>query len=271
MPIYHPDFTTKKAIFAREGVSKTTGYRMLRDITTGDRTAHSIRETRGCKTVLSAKDLRHIEDLLDNIDFSEKSMTYDAIIAKLDLRSSVRTLQCEFHNLDYWKCIACVKGYISPKAGERRVEFCQIMLSRYPDKQDWHHVRFSDESHFGVGPQGKLLIFRKPGQRYYSNCIQERDEKLDKEVAWTRRVHAWGAMGHSFKSNLEWYTIPPNRNAKSDQKTGKMTADVYLNRILIPIIQPWLKRGDKFVLEEDNDSSHRHYSGNYPQNRKLKT
>ncbi len=46
------------------------------------------------------------------------------------------------------------------------------MLERYPNPEDWDHVRFSDEVHFGWGPQGKLRVIRKPGQRYCFDCVQ---------------------------------------------------------------------------------------------------
>jgi hypothetical protein len=31
--------------------------------------------------------------------------------------------------------------------------------------------RFSDEIHFSLGPQGKLMIIRRPGERYCEKCI----------------------------------------------------------------------------------------------------
>lgn len=30
------------------------------------------------------------------------------------------------------------------------------MLDRYPQPEDWYRVRFSDEAHFGYGPEGQL-------------------------------------------------------------------------------------------------------------------
>jgi hypothetical protein len=35
-----------------------------------------------------------------------------------------------------------------------------------------------------------------------------------------------------------------------------MSLEVYRDQNLEPIVNPWLERGDDFVLEEDNDSSH---------------
>lgn len=56
------------------------------------------------------------------------------------------------------------------------------MLEPYSKKKDWHRVQFSDEVHFGWGPQGKLFIIRQPGQRYCQNCIQETGESDPKDI-----------------------------------------------------------------------------------------
>ena len=41
---------------------------------------------------------------------------------------------------------------------ERRIEFSHKMLQLRPNPDDWKDVRFSDEVHFGLGPQRKLQI-----------------------------------------------------------------------------------------------------------------
>jgi hypothetical protein len=73
--------------------------------------------------------------------------------------------------MDYYKCVACTKGWMSKKIAVKRVEFAETYLSLKPQLSDWHDVRFSDEVHCRVGPQGRLRIIRKPGERYYSKCI----------------------------------------------------------------------------------------------------
>lgn len=262
-----PDFT-KQRIFEREGVSKTRGYAMLKENPETDRTAHQRGEMRGRKAILSDKDIRHIEDFLEQADFAERAYSYESIITEFDLPCSVTTLRREIHNLDYWKCVACTRGWVSHDQAQRRKEYAEVMKQRYPTKEDWYLVRFSDEVHFGFGPQGKILIFRKPGQRYCSSCIQEREEPSEADL---KRLHAWGAAGHGFKSDLEFYTIPPKEGTLKDRNTGKMTANVYLERILKGVVEPWIKRGDQFTLEEDQDSSHGAYNGKNPDNKALKT
>lgn len=65
--------------------------------------------------------------------------------------------------LDYNKYLACVKGWLPDRTKERRVKWATVMLNRYPQPEDWYRVRFSDEVHFGYGPEGQLRITRKPG------------------------------------------------------------------------------------------------------------
>lgn len=54
------------------------------------------------------------------------------------------------------------------------------MLRRHPDPEDWDRVRFSDEVHFGYGPEGQLHIIRQPGTRYRQDCIQHAGPPLRK-------------------------------------------------------------------------------------------
>jgi hypothetical protein len=148
--------------------------------------------------------------------------------------------------LDYHKCIACRKGWVKQNLADERKRYAEIMLERYPTKEAWRRVRFSDEVHFGLGPQGRLMIIRKPGQRYCPNCIQEVAEPDENEK---KKVHAWAAIGYNFKSQLVLYDVPSNTN-------GKMTLQVYRDQILEPIVKAWLQSGQDFVLEEDRDSGH---------------
>ncbi|KAF2026267.1 hypothetical protein EK21DRAFT_115950 [Setomelanomma holmii] len=76
----------------------------------------------------------------------------------------------------------------------------------------------------------------------------EREEKDDREKV-LKRVHAWAAIGHKFKSDLTFYEIKSNTNSK-------MTQPVYIDQIFEPVVKPWLERGDDFVLEEDGDSGY---------------
>jgi hypothetical protein len=191
-----------------------------------------------------------MEKILHDADVQEKAMSWSTLGYEASLEDvSEWTIKRAMGRLDYHKCVACRKAWVNRYIARECVNYANLMVSRYPNKTDWRHIRFSDEVHFSLGPQGKLLIIRKPGERYCSNCIQEVNEKDPKEETEKKRVHAWGACGYNFKSDLTFYTIPTNTN-------GKITMKVYRDEILEGVVKPWLRRGDYFVLEEDRDSSH---------------
>ena len=54
-------------------------------------------------------------------------------------------------------------NWVEPELAAYRVKWCLIMLQRYPKKEDWYQVRWSDETHFGWGPEGLKTILRKRG------------------------------------------------------------------------------------------------------------
>lgn len=125
------------------------------------------------------------------------------------------------------------------------------MLSRYPTKEHWRRVRFSDEVHFGYQPQEGEYIFRAVGQRDHPDCIQRVDKYLKKTESEleNENAHCWAAVGYNFKSKLVQYKIPSNRN-------GKMTLECYRKEILEKHVKQWKEEGHDFVLEEDGDSGH---------------
>ena len=104
--------------------------------------------------------------------------------------------------MDYHKCIACQRGWVSKASAEKRVNYARLMLGRYPLVDDWKRVRFSGKAHFGYGSQTKLHIVRKPGQRFCQDCIQERDAPKEKDL---KRYHCWAAVGWDFKSDIIFY------------------------------------------------------------------
>ena len=234
------------SIFERLRVSKARGYAILRERTDTDRTfpyGNEV-ETRGAPKRIPQEKIWEMEELLEQADVQERSMSWQALGYEVGLDVAWRTIQRVMGALDYHKCVACRKGWVNKDLADERLRYAEIMLERYPTKEHWRKVRFSDEVHFGLGPQGRLMIIRKPGQRFCKNCIQETAEPAEK-----KKVHAWGAIGYNFKSDLVFYDVPLNTN-------GKMTLKVYRDQILDLIIKPWLQAGQDFVLEEDRDSGH---------------
>ncbi|KAF1809503.1 hypothetical protein P152DRAFT_461448 [Eremomyces bilateralis CBS 781.70] len=232
------------AIFKRNRVPRSSAYRILKSYKDDRRI--SDQETRGRKPLIPPTKLAALDTLVESMDYEDRTISWDGLAYEADIDCSPRTIKKAMETMDYHKCIACRKAWVSTQLAAKRVEYAKKMLSKYPTPEHWKHVRFSDEVHIGLGPQGKNLIIRKRGQRYCLNCIQR---VSDPDEADKRKVHAWAAVGYNFKGPLVFYNIPPNN-------TGKMSQEVYLNEILKPIVRPWIANHEYFVLEEDQDSGH---------------
>ena len=243
-------FYSHNDIFRFHRVCKTSGWKALRESRDFDsRTFHStFAETRGRKKKLSQNDLKRLEQFLESNGFDGRTITWDSLpaAAGLDVEVSGETVRRALKTIGFRRCIACQKAWVSKDLADRRKAYAQTMLDRYPNKEDWRHVRFSDETHFGWGPQGKIYVIRRPWERACPDCVDEKEGPQEKDQ---KRLHAWAAVGYNFKSNLNWYDVPSNNN-------GKMTLKVYRDKILEPIVGNWLREGHSFVLEEDNDSGH---------------
>ncbi|KAL2136146.1 hypothetical protein VTI74DRAFT_5199 [Chaetomium olivicolor] len=241
----------KSDVFRFFGASYHSGWRALAEPEEkSDRTFHSaFADTRGRKKKISDEELAVIKRFIDSNGFDGRTVPWAALLAAagLDIDVSADTVCRSVKDLNFRMCIACEKRYTSPRLKERRAEYSRVMLERYPNKEDWWHIRFSDECHFGWGPGGKIWVIRRPWERQYPDCLLEKPTPEEKDL---RRVHCWAAVGYEFKSPLVWYDVPGNSN-------GKMTLQVYRDQILEPIVGEWLRSGcQRFVLEEDNDLGH---------------
>ena len=128
--------------------------------------------------------------------------------------------------------VAASKPYLDEKLAQLRVSWAQNMLAKYPKSKDWRHVRFSDEIHFGWGPEGRKLIIRHLGREWRGDpdCIQRKEVRDKAILEDNKKLHYWAAVGYNFKSPLVRYQVPGNSNGKMDQKT-------YIASILEPIVK----------------------------------
>ncbi|KAK3306050.1 uncharacterized protein B0T15DRAFT_217152 [Chaetomium strumarium] len=131
------------------GVSYPTGWRYLREPDSyGSRTYHSaFSDRRGRKSKISDQDLATIERFLESNGFDGRTVPYASLpaAAGLDLDISARTVRRAVGSLDFRFCVACQKQWASRRLKERRVEYSRIMLEKYPEREDWRYIRFSDE------------------------------------------------------------------------------------------------------------------------------
>ena len=240
----------KSRVFQFHGVGKNAGWKILREDKHQDsRTHHSVGpDRRGRPKKLSTHDLAVIERFIDNNGFDGRTVPWAGLpaAAGLDIDVCGETVRRAVKDLDLRMCVACEKKYTSPRLRERRADYARVMLERYPRPEDWRHIRFSNECHFGWGPQGKVYVIRRPWERQCPHCLLEKEMPAEQDQ---KRLHCWAAVGYDFKSPLIWYDVPGNSN-------GKMSMQVYRDQILEPVVGSWLREGQSFVLEEDNDSGH---------------
>ena len=81
---------------------------------------------------------------------------------------------------------------------KRRTFSRDKLFCKWPD---WKIARWSDEIYFGLGPEKKLRIIRRPGERLCYDCIQECGEPPE-YIKDRKRLHAWAAVGWNFKTPL---------------------------------------------------------------------
>jgi hypothetical protein len=240
---------SQQRIFNWAVVKRRTGYRYLQpgqDSRRHHNSPYTI-EQRGRKPKITDDDFTIIEDWLLEGGFEHRVCTWLEIWTELFPKRSVHenTICTAFQDRGYHKCVACQKPFLTPQSIAQRREF--LTLRRSWNLRQWRKVRFSDECHFGRGPQRKLSIIRRSGDRYHPDCIQKTYNEKTIKYKNEKRWHVWAAVGYDFKSKLIFY--------ETSSSNGKMTGRVYIDLILTEV-KKWIDRGDDFILEEDKDSAH---------------
>jgi len=238
------------AIFSWAGVPPRTGYRYLQPNQGSRRHANDpyTTEKRGRKRLIQDSDFTALEDWILHGGFNHRVCNYIEVWIEVfphrDLPCD-NTLRKAFQDRGYHKCIACQKPFLTEKSIRERHSYLNIR--RFWTLDQWRTVRFSDECHFGLGPRRKLKVIRRRGERYHDDCIQKTFKSKNIQHKNEKRWHVWAAIGYNFKSKLVFY--------ESSSSNGKMTGKIYIDRVLSEV-QNWIDNGQKFILEEDQDSAH---------------
>lgn len=252
---------TNLSIYKQFNVYRRTGQRILKAGTV--RRHHNDPfaggEKRGRHRLLDDEAIDKIEKLLWEQGFEARRLPWAALPDAAGVEfpgrmpPSGKTVRRALGHRDYRKCIACVKSWVAEGSALTRVVWAkeQLMAHKFDYECYWSRIRYSDETHFRFGPEGRIMVVRKPGERYCPDCIHHRAEPDgDDNVC----LSAWAAVGYGFKSELVWYDV--------GNSNGSMTLKTYLEQILQPVVGRWLERGDDFILEEDGASGHGYKSTN---------
>lgn len=204
---------------------------------------------------LTERDLDRVELFLRENGPEGHQLSWAELLDQFGFEITPRTLRDRLAKRSVFTYIAVEKPYLDEKLATLRVQWAKRMLEKYPKATDWHHVRFSDEVHFGWGPDSRKLVIRHRGNgwRAHPDTIYRKETRPKNKKALsssdTKRLHYWAAVGYNFKSPIVRYEIPSNSN-------GKMTQQVYVEAILEPHIAQWCLETNQWCLEEDNDSGH---------------
>lgn len=161
----------KEDVFRIFNVGHAAGWRALSGQSRRHHNDSTISENRGRHSLVTPEKIHEMEKIIQEEGFEARALTWEQLGYEVGLEFSGRTIQKAMGTMNYHKCVACRKEWVNEKTARRRVEWATVMLQKYPHKSDWYRVRFSDEVHFGWGPQGKLFIIRQSGERYCQQCI----------------------------------------------------------------------------------------------------
>lgn len=249
---------TKSDVYNFFDVTERSGQRMIQQENPTDQGGEASRrghnqgdpERRGVPSKIGWEQLKRMEEIVNDGNIRHRALSWGELASRAGLigenKVHFHTVRKLMQDQEYHKCIACTKMWLSANIRIERRIFARSKLG-WKVFWDWTRVRWSDEIHFGLGPEKKLRIIRRPGERYCWSCIQERGEPPEEEKD-KKRLHAWAAVGWEFKTLLIWYT--------TSNTNGKMSQEVYIKQILEPIVKPWLNNKERFILEEDRDSGH---------------
>ena len=201
---------------------------------------------------LSRENVARYNQLFETVDWNDKNLIWKMLIYEINLKCSIKTLQREMHQLDWWKCIACRKSWTSFNHVIRRVDWIEKALFLRSKSKNWNNVRYSDEMHTNFDSQERVYVIRKSNTRICVNCIQHVVEKFKKERN-LKKKHVWIVVNYNFKLNMMFYDVFDNIN-------DKMTLQMYRNQILKLVIKSWILeiRANEisFTLKKDDDSNH---------------
>lgn len=252
----------KSAIFRHFDLSRSQGYAAL-SLPASKRNDPEWEETRGRPSKISEADQRRIEAVLWDEDGPGPrpgcsagpgrdagagllSWAGLARAAGMETACNPRTLHRAMGTLGYRRCLACGRSAVHRRCRDKRVDYAKRMLAALPRAADWRAVRFSAELHFGFGLDGRVRLLPRAGEKLCPACAAA-DGGWPRDV---RRVHAWAAAGHGFKSELVFYEASTSASC-----AGTMTMADYHDKILEGPIRAWIGAASPaFVLEEDGEA-----------------
>jgi hypothetical protein len=128
------------------------------------------RQPRGREREFPEAELDGIENVPETGGIEYRAADWIQISIEADIDGvSERTIRRRMQERGYHYCMACQKILFTWKTFYAQQEFYSSFIQYTIDQ--WKRIRFSDESHFGLGPKRKLQIIRRVGERNRCDCI----------------------------------------------------------------------------------------------------
>ena len=111
-------------VFRANGVSHATGYRILKSSNPRTQINDPTRkETRGRKKVNTPEQIREMEMILENEGLEGRGLTWEQLGMEVGIEATKLTIKNTMGSLDYHKCLACQRGWQSPRSCANRMEY----------------------------------------------------------------------------------------------------------------------------------------------------
>jgi DDE superfamily endonuclease/Transposase len=263
IPTKHKEAIRQLHKFAKIGLQRLVGYYDL-----GESTIRRVlqydhperaRPTRTGRPRESLND-QEVRDIIEYVSESHEHrvLNYIQLHDELKLKCSAKTLERRLKEAGYFRCTACQKPFLTQI--QARARWIWAIAHMFWSLFDWKGILWSDEVTFLIGGRKcKEKVTRKRGERFHPDCIQ-----FQMHRGHTTPVHAFGAIGYGYKSQLLFIT--------GTGKNGAFTQKNYLAQVLEKAIvgilgafrQITLPEGLQPHFMEDGNSAHGHKSINNP-------
>jgi hypothetical protein len=148
---------SKTQLFSNNSIPPRTAYRILSQPDPRRLGNSKIRkETRGRHSKISKRGIRAIEYIIQSCGQEGRILSWEALGLEAGIEASGRTIRRALGTMQYRRCIACQKSWVSPSLAAKRLQWAKDMLAKYLTKYHWRHVRFSDETHLGYSSEGRI-------------------------------------------------------------------------------------------------------------------
>ncbi len=127
---------SKKAVFCYNGVSQATWYRILR--LSNPRTLKNDlirKKTCDCRSFISPREKYRMEPILENESLKRQALKWQQLGFELGLDVSEATIWRTLSKIDYHRCLACQRGWQSPKSAANWVKCANVILEMHPESR----------------------------------------------------------------------------------------------------------------------------------------